>query len=840
MRPKGVFFGFDTVGEIVRLYKKFKKKIKRFSGDALFCFVYDKFSAVYDCAVKICSSAGISLAERCAFEICRHTRFAATDKLADEICADVFGKDLAFLSAVRDEMSLKRCQLFCLAASMLLSGDRRAAESYLAALFDTSFAAGFTTSLDFAEMTRDNTVCKIYSSGNFTVTRGVSQVTMKEDKFPLSDGVRFDLFENNVSLKIKTTRAAFGDKMFVCEKESGTLFVRQTCYFNGNGFVCSLDVANRGQKTRQIRLLALADFALPVKNVFCQNGVYLFETGGKWFCVSCDRKQDISRDENMRLFAEVRVKAKDSATVNFCFAVFDKMTDAAVFVSRGGVVWFYAKDFLFVRPSVTSAVCREIASRGGGVSFDQTLACERRDVMRKNSLYPICGYNTDSFVSDRGEIFSVGDKLFTSPRFGGERVYVRVDGRTYMLCDGKAEIKEDKIVFRKKTLSADFTLEISHFGGKNYKIICDGAKGGKTLSVMLCLDFFYRLPVSVSGRRIALGEYTLDCPTECEVVTSSKAFDKFAPDFDFCPSVCDGDICAVKCAKKFDGKCVLNFCLKRSVNDDALADAFCVQDNSFWDGGAINLSATLIHASLKKITLFSLPSLAYVNGRYLKDILEKLSADGFTSQIITSGSVKKYDVSRWAFYLGAVWFVCMYPDDEYSRRLLKFTDEMFLTPVADGAEALAKALCCLKICRHVVDKVSCLTAAENAKNLAVRGGNSALAAYICGLTEGKISGVKDIGGLYDFASRSVTDVDRCFLSVMLLENFAGIKPDGGEVSVTPRFDGHIDNVRGKFFGKAMSFDFRKGAPPLSLNGGEIASRFIVKGLGEASFFDVGY
>ena len=75
---------------------------------------------------------------------------------------------------------------------------------------------------------------------------------------------------------------------------------------------------------------------------------------------------------------------------------------------------------------------------------------------------------------------------------------------------------------------------------------------------------------------------------------------------------------------------------------------------------------------------------------------------------------------------------------------------------------------------------------------------------------------------------------------MILENFAGITADGGEILLSPRFDGNIGKIRGRFFGKTMEFDFRKGEPSAALNGGKTSGRISAKGLGDRSFFSVGY
>ena len=289
-----------------------------------------------------------------------------------------------------------------------------------------------------------------------------------------------------------------------------------------------------------------------------------------------------------------------------------------------------------------------------------------------------------------------------------------------------------------------------------------------------------------------------------------------------------------------ENMCEINFTLARKMPGDAPGDVFAVDDCAFWNGNAMALSSSLIHAGLKEISLFSLPPVAYTGGRYLKDILAALKKD-LAYDVMTVSGVRRAKASVWAYWLGAAWFVCMYPDDEFSAPLSETFGEMLMTKPATAAEKTAKALACLKICRHVKDRAECLTVAEKLKDYAATLiGSDALLAYMCGLTGGKVDGVGSLGGLYRFAREKLPRVDGGFLSVMILENFAGITADGGEILLSPRFDGNIGKIRGRFFGKTMEFDFRKGEPSAALNGGKTSGRISAKGLGDRSFFSVGY
>ena len=125
LNPKGVYFRDDTAGAVARLYKKFKRAARRGRNDALFSSVMDKFQSVHYAAVRLCRGERKEKAERAAFEICRHTLMAFGDGEILALCADVFGKDLPFLAALRDELEIKKCQLFCLAAWHILSVRKR-------------------------------------------------------------------------------------------------------------------------------------------------------------------------------------------------------------------------------------------------------------------------------------------------------------------------------------------------------------------------------------------------------------------------------------------------------------------------------------------------------------------------------------------------------------------------------------------------------------------------------------------------------------------------------------------------------------------------------------------
>lgn len=836
LNPKGVYFRDDTAGAVARLYKKFKRAARRGRNDALFSSVMDKFQSVHYAAVRLCRGERKEKAERAAFEICRHTLMALGDGEILALCADVFGKDLPFLAALRDELEIKKCQLFCLAAWHILFGSETSAEKYLSAILGGEASTELSGALRSAETRSGETSCRIYSGGNFTLSLNGRDVLLDEKKFVMSNGVRFCFAENGVTLGEKFVGADFRKKSFVCVKECGALSFTQKSFFNENGFVCSFSVSNGGQKARKINTLALADFVRTADDAFVQNGVCVLRFSKTWFCAACDVFCQALEDENLRLLAEIRCAAKSEVRFNFCFGVFGTAAQMKRFVHGAGRAGFYRRDFVTDSPAETSVIFGKTPCTSGGLPLSEKLACERRTALSRGSLTAVSGYNTDSFISAAGDVFSVGDRLFTSPRFGGERVFVRVDGKTYLLNSGEISLADDKIVFAKQTAAAKLTLEISHFGVKNYKITLEGVRGRKTVSVILCLDLLGNADFRRRGGDVVIGDYVLTCPP-CSDVTS--AFDKFRPDFSFGGDVPSG-VCAVKCGMTAENMCEINFTLARKMPGDAPGDVFAVDDCAFWNGNAMALSSSLIHAGLKEISLFSLPPVAYTGGRYLKDILAALKKD-LAYDVMTVSGVRRAKASAWAYWLGAAWFVCMYPDDEFSAPLSETFGEMLMTKPATAAEKTAKALACLKICRHVKDRAECLTVAEKLKDYAATlTGSDALLAYMCGLTGGKVDGVGSLGGLYRFAREKLPRVDGGFLSVMILENFAGITADGGEILLSPRFDGNIGKIRGRFFGKTMEFDFRKGEPSAALNGGKTSGRISAKGLGDRSFFSVGY
>ena len=157
LNPKGVYFRDDTAGAVARLYKKFKRAARRGRNDALFSSVMDKFQSVYSAAVRLCRGERKEKAERAAFEICRHTLMALGDGEILALCADVFGKDLPFLAVLRDELEIKKCQLFCLAAWHILFGSETSAEKYLSAILGGEESTELSGALRSAETRRGET-----------------------------------------------------------------------------------------------------------------------------------------------------------------------------------------------------------------------------------------------------------------------------------------------------------------------------------------------------------------------------------------------------------------------------------------------------------------------------------------------------------------------------------------------------------------------------------------------------------------------------------------------------------------------------------------------------------
>lgn len=852
---KGVYQKADTIGHIVRLYKQTSRQLKKDKNNRVLQFIYNRFQEVFQIAVAVTEKTKTfdDRLERIAFEICRHTHMAIDVNFWLGACREIFVFSLKDAEQLADYLQIKKCQLFCFACESYLSGnDTQQILCNIFAVNNTLSNVEKTTALCSSQMQSKNLEASMYSEGNFALTLEAGEITLSQKKFVRTDGVTFCFYENGRQLGEKFLYAKFADKVSLHCKSLGTIEIRQKNFVKDGKVVSNVQVLNNSNKARNINLYIFADITFGISNdfvSFVQDGIFVLGNGKKWFCVSSDFacKYDGKAQNGIYSFCccvTLKLKSKGSAVANFAFGAFDDAKCVSKFKADSGNLDFFAEDFLYCNQAEISQIADSVNAVAGGISLEQRLACNKKSFLSGNSLSPICGYNLDGLFATDGATFTVADKLLTAPTFGGDRVYAKIDGKIFLLNASKPYIKDDVAIYKTHDGNLDFILEVSHFCEKTFTVKCkNSSKKSKTLTVVLCLDFFKKQTVTSDGYNVRFGGVALNCSQEFQVTSSATKFDKFNPNFDFSTDLTMQDICAAKMQTKAEKECVLKFTLKKSVESDEGLSSPCVSNAFFWHTDKNMLSACILHAGLKEISIFSLPATAYCNGKYLYDILTEVLANNFMQTIVTCrGCEKSVEVSPWAFALGAVWFISLYGREIDCKNLIKKTEEILLANTKTPLETIAKALCLKKIFPYAIDKARCLTEVQKLTAVIESFDRKyRVFAKLCGVLSSGRS-----GDFYAMLKEIKTElhgyIDGTFLEVVLLENFAGIVAQDGNIKINTMLSGDLkEDITCRFFGKRFVFKFcNNGVNALKINGKEFSSSLKTDNLGDVNYIDIFY
>lgn len=849
-----VYANADTIGHIVRLYKQCKKRLKRNYDDRILNFIYSKFQEIFHTA-KIISNKAKNFdgkLERIAFEICRHTHMAIDVNFWLNTCVEIFDLNLKTTEQLADCIQLKKCQLFCFACENTLLGFNM--QEIICNIFgirNNLADIEALTSLCRGKIKNDNLDLDVYSEGNFDISVGDCDFTYRQNKFIRTEGVTFSFYENGRQLSEKFKYAKFADKVSLHCKNLSTVEVKQKTFVKDGNVVSNFEILNNSGKVRNIDLHIFADLIFCKNNdfvSFTENDIFVVGSAGKWFCLASDLPCDFfSESRNGINFINCKValklKAKCSTVVNLAFGAFDKANGLKKFKTQRNNLDFFAENFIFYQEAAVTKIDEKVDAIVGGISLEQRMLCNKKSFLSDNSLTPVCGYNLDSLLSSDGTSFTVADELLTTPLFGGDRVYAKIDGKIFLLNTGKPHLEDDVATYENRYGDFCFKLEVSHFCEKTFKVSCKNLSGKvRTLTVVLCLDFFKGQKVTCDGYNVRFGNVTLNCSQEFTVTTSATDFDKFNPNFDFTTNLNRQDICAVMSQMRVKDNCVLKFTLKKRVEQHGDFPTACIANAFFWHTDKNTLSATTLHSGLKQIGLFSLPSMAYCNGKYLYDVLIELMDNGFIQTVVTCrGNEKTVDVSPWSFALGAVWFASLYGYKVDCKNLIKKVDEILLMTANMPLEVVAKAVCLKKIFSYSDDKAGCLTEVYKlAEKISVLGGGYAAVAKLCGVLPFDGCGFDDL--LSEINKTFGKKIDSGFLEVALLENFAGIIAQDGKIKIGNKPFGEFnDEVICKFFGKRFVFKFcNNGEKIMKINGKEFSSAIRTENLGDVNYIDVFY
>ena len=85
-------------------------------------------------------------------------------------------------------------------------------------------------------------------------------------------------------------------------------------------------------------------------------------------------------------------------------------------------------------------------------------------------------------------------------------------------------------------------------------------------------------------------------------------------------------------------------------------------------------------------------------------------------------------------------------------------------------------------------------------------------------------------------------IDGTFLEVVLLENFAGIVAQDGNIKINTMLSGELkEDITCRFFGKRFVFKFcNNGVNALKINGKEFSSSLKTDNLGDVNYIDIFY
>lgn len=847
-QAKCVYSNAETLRHLKRLTRIFKRRAEK--GGRLSAFVADKLLQEYAPACSLAQKLeNCGRLERIAFEVCRHTRLAVDIPQTVKTCAKIFSLDLMQADMLAECLQMKKIQQLCLAGDLLLAG-RSLGVILLCDAFPQAVQFGAAKKVfgqAYALQGRGVVRLKTYSTGNFALSIGEDKVTLPQEKFVSSDGIRFCLSENGRRLGAAFEFACFYDKASFHRTKCGALTMSQTDFLKQNAIVCNFEIYNGGDKARNVDLHFFADLCMgEIKNKnffgFVQSGVQLTSAEGKWFCAFGADDYSTRQDGVLCFVDGVRslcVAAKSRVTANFVFGAFSSERDAVRFVKDSGNFDFSNKDFVFCGQT-------EVHELGAVATMPPILmqdkaACEKKSFVRKNHLSPISGYNVNSFVSSDGEMFSVTDKLVTTPKFGGEKIFARIGGRTILLNSGEPHVSDGVVTFEKAFDGVTLMLEISHFAEKQYKITCKNKGAAKNLSAVLCFDFFKPTKVVREGLGVRFGGIELICPQMAAVATSAVRFDKFDPSFDFSDDLSSTDLCAMSAVANVEDIATIVFSARAEAEIDAL-DGLSVSA-PFWNARLNELSATLLCADLKEIGMFDLPSVVYENGGAALKILKKVMSNGFRQKVVTAAATEKVvPVSLWAFALGASWFVSLYSRQTDCSFLHEKLKEIMLCKPILPMEHVAKAICLKKLFAFAKDKAACLTKLRQLTDeIKTFGKEERFLASLAGVGEDlPQTSAKEI---FAAAKKTLSGIV-CdgFLQVCLLENVFGVTVQDEKVKLCSRFSGVLDEkIDVSIADKKLLFRFLKdGTHRYVLNKTEIPSVFMTDGLQKVNFIDVYY